>query len=154
MSKQGWIVIAVALIIIIGLIVIAQKGGKEVSQPQTEINMDTPTASSSGELKIEDLQIGTGSAGVKIGDNISINYRGTLTDGTEFDSSYKRNQPFETQIGVGQVIQGWDQGVIGMKVGGKRKLTIPPELGYGSRGAGTIPPNSTLIFEVELMGIN
>jgi len=104
-------------------------------------------------LLIEDTKVGTGSA-VKSGDTISINYVGTLTNGTKFDSSYDRGAPFETQIGVGQVIKGWDQGVIGMKVGGKRKLSIPSDLGYGMRGAGAaIPPNADLIFEVELMGI-
>jgi FKBP-type peptidyl-prolyl cis-trans isomerase len=103
-------------------------------------------------LKIEDTKIGDGKE-VKSGDTIIINYKGTLTDGTKFDSSYDRGEPFETQIGVGQVIKGWDLGVIGMKVGGKRKLIIPPSLGYGSQSAGSIPPNSTLIFEVELMGI-
>lgn len=104
-------------------------------------------------LKIEDIVIGTG-AEVKKGDNILIHYLGTLEDGTKFDSSYDRDQPFDTQIGVGMLIQGWDLGIPGMKVGGKRKLTIPPELGYGARGAGAlIPPNSTLIFEVELIDI-
>jgi FKBP-type peptidyl-prolyl cis-trans isomerase len=109
-------------------------------------------ATDSKELKIEDIKIGEGQE-VKSGDNIVIHYLGTLTDGTKFDSSYDRGQPFETQIGVGQVIKGWDEGVVGMKVGGKRKLTIPPDLGYGSQSAGSIPPNSTLIFEVELVGI-
>ena len=105
------------------------------------------------ELKIEDLKIGTGPE-VKTGDTVSINYLGTLENGTKFDSSYDRGQPFETQIGVGRVIKGWDQGVPGMKVGGKRKLTIPSDLAYGSRGAGSvIPPDATLIFEVELIGI-
>lgn len=103
-------------------------------------------------LKVEDEKIGTGAA-VKSGDTISINYLGTLTNGEKFDSSYDRGQPFETQIGVGQVIKGWDEGVIGMQVGGKRRLTIPPDLGYGSQAQGPIPANSTLIFEVELMGI-
>ncbi len=103
-------------------------------------------------LKIEDTLEGTGSA-VKTGDTVSIHYAGTLEDGTPFDSSYDRGQPFETPIGAGQVIKGWDLGVVGMKVGGKRRLTIPPELGYGEQGSGTIPPNSTLIFDVELMEI-
>lgn len=104
------------------------------------------------ELKIEDIKEGTGSA-VKSGDTISIHYKGTLTDGSTFDSSYDRGVPFETQIGVGMVIEGWDKGVVGMKVGGKRKLTIPPAMGYGDQSAGKIPPNSTLIFEVELLEI-
>jgi peptidylprolyl isomerase len=120
-------------------------------QAKEQAKMST-APSSVQELKIEDLKVGTGSA-VKSGDNIAINYIGTLVDGTKFDSSYDRGQPFETQIGVGQVIKGWDEGVVGMKVGGKRKLTIPPSLGYGDRAAGPIPPNSTLIFEVELVGI-
>jgi len=104
-------------------------------------------------LIIEDIVIGTG-AEVKVGDNIMIHYLGTLENGTKFDSSYDRGQPFDTQIGVGRLIAGWDQGIPGMKVGGKRKLTIPSELGYGARGAGNIiPPNATLIFEVELIDI-
>jgi FKBP-type peptidyl-prolyl cis-trans isomerase len=105
-----------------------------------------------GGLKIQDTAIGTGPE-VKSGDTISINYRGTLENGTQFDSSYDRGQPFETQIGVGRVIEGWDKGVVGMKAGGKRILTIPPSLGYGDQQTGSIPPNSTLIFEVELMAI-
>ena len=105
------------------------------------------------ELQIEDIKIGTGSA-VKSGDTVSINYLGTLEDGTKFDSSYDRKESFETQIGVGYVIKGWDEGVVGMKVGGKRKLTIPYQLAYGENGIpGAIPAKATLIFEVELMGI-
>lgn len=105
------------------------------------------------ELLIEDIATGSGQA-VKSGDTVVMHYTGTLLDGTKFDSSLDRNQPFETQIGVGQVIQGWDQGIPGMQVGGKRKLTIPSSLGYGSTGAGgVIPPNAALIFEVELLEI-
>lgn len=105
------------------------------------------------ELKIEDLVVGTGEEAV-VGKNISVHYTGTLTDGTKFDSSKDRNMPFEFTLGVGQVIQGWDQGFKGMKVGGKRKLTIPASMGYGSQGAGgVIPPNATLIFEVELLDV-
>lgn len=87
------------------------------------------------------------------GKTVSVNYTGTLTDGTKFDSSYDRNQPFDFQLGAGQVIKGWDQGVAGMKVGGKRKLVIPPGLGYGAQANGKIPANSTLIFEVELLSV-
>lgn len=106
-----------------------------------------------GELIIEDIEQGSGDAVVEAGDEIVIHYHGTLTDGTVFDSSVDRGEPFQTQIGVGQVIQGWDEGVIGMKTGGKRKLTIPPRMAYGEQGVGSIPPNSTLIFEVELVEI-
>jgi FKBP-type peptidyl-prolyl cis-trans isomerase len=105
------------------------------------------------ELIIEDLTVGDG-ATAAAGQSVSVHYTGWLTNGTKFDSSVDRNDPFEFNLGRGQVIPGWDQGVAGMKVGGKRKLTIPPELGYGSRGAGgVIPPNATLVFEVELLGI-
>lgn len=114
------------------------------------------TANTSGEsvtdLKIEDLKPGTG-AEAKSGQQVTVHYTGWLTDGKKFDSSLDRGQPFKFMLGAGQVIQGWDKGVAGMKVGGKRKLTIPPQMGYGERGAGgVIPPNATLVFEVELLG--
>lgn len=104
------------------------------------------------ELKIEDIQVGSGEE-VESGDSVVMHYTGTLTDGTKFDSSRDRNEPFETQIGVGQVIEGWDKGVVGMKVGGKRKLTIPPDMAYGDQAIGPIPANSTLIFDVELLEV-
>jgi len=106
------------------------------------------------ELHIEELVPGTGSSPTQ-GQIVVVHYTGWLTDGKKFDSSVDRGEPFEFQIGVGQVIQGWDQGVSTMKVGGKRKLTIPPELAYGDKnvGGGLIPPNSTLIFEVELLDL-
>ena len=106
------------------------------------------------ELKIEVLQEGSGEVLTKKGDTISVHYTGTLENGTKFDSSIDRGEPFSFTIGAGQVIQGWEQGTLDMKVGEKRKLTIPAELGYGSRGAGSaIPPNATIIFDIELMDI-
>lgn len=106
------------------------------------------------DLQIEELEAGNGDEAVA-GKQVQVHYTGWLTDGTKFDSSHDRNKPFSFALGGGQVIKGWDQGVEGMKVGGKRKLTIPPELGYGARGAGgVIPPNATLVFEVELLDVN
>lgn len=105
------------------------------------------------ELKIEEVQAGTGEEAVE-GKEVTVHYTGTLTNGTKFDSSVDRNEPFNFRLGAGMVIPGWEQGIKGMKVGGKRKLTIPPALGYGERGAGNvIPPNSTLLFDVELLGV-
>jgi FKBP-type peptidyl-prolyl cis-trans isomerase FkpA len=104
-------------------------------------------------LQIEDIKIGEGSE-VKKFDIVTVNYTGTLEDGTKFDSSLNPGRtPFRFTVGAGQVIKGWDEGLMGMKVGGKRKLTIPPELGYGSRDNGPIPANSTLIFDIDLLGI-
>ena len=106
-----------------------------------------------GSMQVEEITVGTGQVAVK-GNTVSVHYTGWLTDGTKFDSSVDRRQPFEFSLGAGQVIEGWDQGVAGMKVGGKRKLTIPPELAYGQGGVpGAIPGNATLVFEVELLGI-
>ncbi|KPN72207.1 FKBP-type peptidyl-prolyl cis-trans isomerase [Neisseria sp. 83E34] len=105
-------------------------------------------------LKIEDIETGSGKEAVK-GKEITVHYTGWLEDGTKFDSSIDRSQPLTITLGVGQVIVGWDEGFGGMKEGGKRKLTIPPEMGYGARGAGgVIPPNATLVFEVELLKVH
>ncbi|WP_061242348.1 FKBP-type peptidyl-prolyl cis-trans isomerase [Leptospira interrogans] len=105
------------------------------------------------DLVIKEIRIGTGKEAFS-GSNVTVHYVGTLTNGKKFDSSRDRKNPFTFNLGTGEVIKGWDRGVRGMKEGGIRKLTIPPELGYGSRGAGAaIPPNSTLIFEVELLKV-
>jgi peptidylprolyl isomerase len=103
-------------------------------------------------LQYTDLVEGTGASPTK-GQTVSVHYTGTLQDGKKFDSSVDRGQPFQFKIGVGQVIKGWDEGVASMKVGGKRQLVIPPDLGYGARGIGPIPPNATLLFDVELLGV-
>jgi peptidylprolyl isomerase len=105
-------------------------------------------------LKYVDDKVGTG-ASPKAGKQVTVHYTGTLTDGKKFDSSRDRNEPFSFAIGVGQVIKGWDEGVMSMKVGGKRKLIIPANLGYGARGAGSvIPPNAELHFDVELLALD
>ena len=105
------------------------------------------------ELIIEDLTVGDG-ATATAGQSVLVHYTGWLTDGSKFDSSVDRGEPFEFNLGRGQVVPGWDQGVAGMQIGGKRKLTIPPELGYGSRGAGgVIPPNAKQVFDVELLAV-
>ena len=105
-------------------------------------------------LEIEDQIVGDGEEAVA-GQTVEVHYTGWLTDGTKFDSSHDRDQTFSFKLGGGQVIAGWDQGVAGMKIGGARKLTIPPEMGYGERGAGgVIPPNAILVFKVELIGLS
>jgi len=161
MNNQRNIIITgvvIVIILVLGLIILMQvnKNSNNTSTTNTTTtnNPDSSpinTSTTSG-LVIQDIKTGTGNAVVN-GNTLSVNYIGTLTDGTKFDSSYDRNQPFSFVIGQGNVIQGWDQGMLGMKVGGKRKLTIPANLGYGNQPAGSIPPNSTLIFEVELLGI-
>lgn len=155
MSKNSLVTVTVTVLILIGTFFLLSKNPNQTQNNNQNQLLITPTINKTmaTELKIEDTQIGTGRE-VKSGDTVVMHYKGTLEDGTKFDSSYDRGQPFETQIGVGQVIKGWDQGVPGMKIGGKRKLTIPSDLAYGSRGAGNvIPPNATLIFEVELVDI-
>ena len=112
-----------------------------------------PSTTTASGLQIEELVVGSGNAATA-GQKVSVHYTGWLTNGTKFDSSKDRGEPFIFPLGKGHVIRGWDEGVAGMKVGGKRKLTIPPQLGYGARGAGgVIPPNATLVFDVELVGI-
>jgi peptidylprolyl isomerase len=112
----------------------------------------TTTASTEPKVEIVDSVVGSGTEAVN-GKSITVHYTGTLKDGTKFDSSVDRKEPFTFGLGSGQVIKGWEQGIVGMKVGGKRKLTIPPELAYGANAVGQIPANSTLIFDVELIKV-
>jgi peptidylprolyl isomerase len=124
-----------------------QAGPKPAEQAQAGKMMQTKTG-----LQYQDLVPGTGMM-PRQGQRVSVHYTGWLTNGQKFDSSLDRGRPFEFTLGAGEVIKGWDEGVATMKVGGKRKLVIPPQLGYGARGAaGAIPPNATLVFEVQLLG--
>lgn len=122
---------------------------KEQSQ---EIAQQDAQASPSGRVQSEILTEGTGQTAAT-GDSVTVHYLGTLEDGTKFESSYDSDVPYTFTLGQGEVIKGWDEGVVGMKIGEKRRLTIPSDLAYGATGQGSIPPNTTLIFEVELLGI-
>ncbi len=151
MSSYKKYFVFILLVVLIGSGALIWIRQKKTSIPAATIN--EPSQNKMDELKIEDEKIGTGETAAT-GKKVTVNYSGTLTDGKKFDSSYDRGIPFSFNLGAGEVIQGWDKGIAGMKVGGKRKLTIPPELGYGARGAGSdIPPNATLIFEVELLKV-
>ena len=121
-------------------------GSQELNSQEGQTNM------TKDEFKIEDIIVGTG-VEAETGKKVTVNYEGTLTNGTKFDSSYDSGEPFTFDLGAGDVIQGWDLGVAGMKVGGKRKLTIPSELAYGARALPGIPANSTLVFTVELLKV-
>lgn len=134
-----------AFLLIVAGIVYISLTGRDAEPPVAS----TPIANG---LQTEDIVIGDGQAAKK-GDLVSVHYTGWLLDGTKFDSSLDRGQPFQFTIGEGRVIKGWDEGVPGMQIGGIRKLTIPPDLAYGPTGSGAIPPNATLVFEVELLEI-
>jgi FKBP-type peptidyl-prolyl cis-trans isomerase len=167
MNKK-YLVVTIFLIILIaagGVIIFATKKPSYNQSlaspfPTATIEVTTkPTATASAKpamqtdkLIIQDEKVGTGDGAVT-GKKVTVNYAGTLTDGTKFDSSYDRGTPFSFTLGAGEVIAGWDQGVAGMKVGGKRKLTIPSSLAYGPQGNGPIPGGATLIFEVELLKV-
>lgn len=176
MSKQNFFFVSIAVVLISAGAYVVYKipspSSETLSQNElSSVNINesegdtlgvvttaAPIASVSGseqmndKLLIEDILVGTGEVATS-GKKVTVNYSGTLTNGQKFDSSYDRNEPFSFTLGVGEVIPGWDQGVAGMKVGGKRKLSIPPSLGYGARDLGSIPPNSTLLFEVELLKV-
>jgi FKBP-type peptidyl-prolyl cis-trans isomerase len=171
MSKKYLVVTIILIILLIALGVYAIFNKDEANQVlQTEAPSATISASAGtplptagnienmqegnvDQLGIEDIVVGTGDMAIS-GKKVTVNYLGTLTDGTKFDSSYDRGTPFSFNLGAGEVIVGWDQGVVGMKIGGKRKLTIPSSLGYGPNGIpGAIPGGATLIFEVELLQV-
>jgi hypothetical protein len=137
-------------LIVISIIVLIAGTGGWYFFLRGESNTEVVTPSG---LKYTDINVGSGST-PKRGDRVTVHYTGTLENGTKFDSSLDRSQPFEFVLGVGQVIKGWDEGLSSMKVGGKRKLIIPPDLGYGSTSSGKIPANSTLYFDVELLSVN
>ena len=143
--------IGVSLVILLGVLGFVFSPNKIPEEQNNQIEQKEETMTQS-ELQIEDTVVGDGKEAVA-GKLISVHYTGTLLNGTKFDSSVDRGTPFEFILGAGQVIQGWDQGFNGMKVGGKRKLIIPPDLAYGPIARGLIPANSTLIFEVELLDV-
>ncbi len=145
---------SVALSFALALGALTLVSGASFAKPAKKTSvMSGATHTTKSGLKITDLRIGKGAKAVS-GKTVTVNYKGTLVSGKMFDQSYGK-QPFSFQLGAGQVIKGWDEGVAGMKVGGKRKLVIPARLGYGSQGAGgVIPPNATLVFIVELLGVS
>jgi len=153
-----YLVIACIIVPIFFVLILKEnKGTEDKTFESTHVEQEEENNTKNMEdqkLKVEVLQEGTG-AEAKNGDNVSVHYVGTLEDGTKFDSSIDKGEPFSFNLGAGQVIKGWDLGVLGMKIGEKRKLTIPSDLAYGDDGIpNAIPPKSTLIFEVELLGIN
>jgi FKBP-type peptidyl-prolyl cis-trans isomerase len=151
MKKISILAILLIIFLVIGFVFIKKQNYNENS---LENNEKIIIKQKNMEVKKEILKEGSGEQQVVKGNSVSVHYTGTFEDGAKLDSSVDRNQPFNFTVGIGQVIPGWDEGLIGMKIGEKSKLTIPPEMGYGPAGIpGAIPPNSTLIFEVELLEI-
>ncbi len=142
------------IIVALAMIVIASAcTKKEEKKPEAANTQTAPQAAIvNAKVEMNDTVVGKGAEAVN-GKAVTVHYTGTLKDGTKFDSSVDRKEPFTFTLGAGQVIKGWEQGILGMKVGGKRKLTIPPELAYGDNAVGAIPAKSTLIFDVELLGV-
>src|SRR4051812_39910523 len=157
LNKTEGIAIFIALAVVGSLLygntILGYINGGNQSSNATTTNLTQQTMNLETGIKTEDEINGTGQVAVA-GDQVTVHYVGTLTDGRVFDSSLDRGQPFTFTLGAGQVIKGWDEGVAGMREGGKRKLIIAPDFGYGSQAVGPIPPNSTLVFEVELLKVN
>ena len=154
LNRNQWIAVAVSLAVVAFLLYGGTLLGlftsqNNTNQDQSDMAQNLPTTG----VQTQDVTIGQGPA-AEAGDTITVNYVGTLTDGKVFDSSVDRNQPFTFTLGAGQVIRGWDEGIVGMRVGGERKLIIAPDYGYGDQGIGPIPPNSVLIFDVQLLSVN
>lgn len=152
-STKPFVLLIIIVLSVFGLLFFFESRKEKVSVAQNQELVENTTMQEADGLKIDDIKLGTGVA-AEIGNTVFVHYVGTLEDGTKFDSSKDRNEPFSFTLGVGQVIKGWDLGVLGMKVGGVRKLTISPDLAYGQAGIpGVIPENATLIFEVELLEV-
>ncbi len=148
LQQKEWIAVSVAMFVVGFFFIFGQTLITAFRNTRTNtIVAKTP------DITIEDTLIGGGDVATP-GSRLTVNYVGRLADGTVFDSSLERNEPFQFVLGAGQVIKGWDEGIVGMRVGGKRTLTIPPELGYGPNDYGPIPGNSTLVFEVELLKVD
>jgi peptidylprolyl isomerase len=143
-------ILSATMILVLAMIIIACTS--TTTTTKTETKGDSGMITTPSGLQYQDIVVGSGTE-AKSGNKVKVHYVGTLTDGTKFDSSVDRGKPFDFNLGAAQVIKGWDEGVAGMKVGGKRKLVIPADLGYGGRAIGKIPANSTLIFEVELLEV-
>jgi FKBP-type peptidyl-prolyl cis-trans isomerase len=154
MTKYG--IVALAIVFLTALVLYAQTATHKAARPNTSAptKVTGDGVKTASGLQYWDIKVGAG-ASANTGDKVTVHYTGWLTTGKKFDSSVDANQPFDFTIAAGDVIKGWDEGVAGMKVGGKRQLRIPPELGYGATGTpgGPIPPNATLIFDVQLLAV-
>ena len=149
LNKNQWIAVSLSLVFLTYLLFADTI--MNLFNPSPADNFDTAQMPQTG-VVTEEIAVGNGPL-VELGDTLTVHYVGTLSDGKGFDSSLDRNIPFSFVLGTGQVIRGWDEGLLGMRVGGKRLLIIAPDYGYGELGVGTIPPNSTLIFEVVLLNV-